>query len=90
MRARFAAAAVRRVRWTEATSQAGNTHRCGAPYGRGMWSLAGTMIGLIGLIAFDDLLEQRPPRHTWLVCLTVVGAVALLMLAAIEVGRLLA
>lgn len=55
-----------------------------------MWALAGTMIGLIGLIAFDDVLEQRPARHTWFASLGLVVGITLVMLAAIEAGRLIA
>lgn len=55
-----------------------------------MWSVAGSLIGLIGLIALDDVLEQRPARHTWAVSFALVGFIALLMLSAIVVGRLIA
>lgn len=55
-----------------------------------MWPLAGTMIGLIGLIAFDDVRERRPARHTWLASFRLVGGIAVVMLATIGAGQLLA
>jgi hypothetical protein len=55
-----------------------------------MWGVAGWLIGLVGLIAIDDALEHRPARHTWMVSFTLVGSIALLMLAAIAAGKLVA
>jgi hypothetical protein len=55
-----------------------------------MWGVAGWLIGVIGLIAVDDGLEGRPARHTWMVSFTLVGSIALLMLAAIGAGKLVA
>ena len=54
-----------------------------------MWPVAGSLIGLIGLIALDDVLERRPARHTWAVSFALVGSLTLLMLSAIVVGRML-
>jgi hypothetical protein len=54
-----------------------------------MWSVAGSLIGLIGIIALDDVLDHRPARHTWLVSFALVAAIALLMLAAVEAGRVI-
>lgn len=54
-----------------------------------MWGVAGWLIGLIGLVALDDVLEHRPARHTWTVSLALVGSIALLMLAAVTGGKLL-
>jgi hypothetical protein len=53
-----------------------------------MWAVAGWLIGLIGLIAFDDVRDNRPVRHTWAVSFALVGSIALLMLSAALVGWL--
>ena len=53
-----------------------------------MWPVAGSLIGLISLIALDDVFEQRPARHTWMMSLALVGSIGLLMLAAVAAGRL--
>lgn len=55
-----------------------------------MWGVAGSLIGLIGLIALDDVLEGRPARHTWAMSFALVGSIALLMLAAVAAGKLIA
>jgi hypothetical protein len=48
------------------------------------------IVGLIGLLALDDVLEGRPARHTWRASLVSIGPLALLMAVAIGAGRLLA
>jgi hypothetical protein len=53
-----------------------------------MWPVAGSLIGLISLIALDDVLDHRPARHTWMVSFALVGSIVLLMLAAVAAGRL--
>ena len=54
-----------------------------------MWPVAGSLIGLISLIALDGVLERRPARQTWAVSFALVGSIALLMLSAVAVGRLI-
>jgi hypothetical protein len=47
------------------------------------------IVGLIGLLALDDVLEGRPARHTWRASLVSISPLALLMAVAIGAGRLL-
>jgi len=59
-------------------------------YGRGaMLPLAECLVGLIGLMALDDVLEGRPARRTWMSSLTAIGAFGLLIATAIGAGALL-
>jgi hypothetical protein len=46
-------------------------------------------VGLIGLVALDDVLSGRPARHTWVVSLALVGGLAVVAAAAIGAGLLL-
>jgi hypothetical protein len=55
-----------------------------------VFTLAECLVGLIGLVALDDVLEGRPTRHTWIASLSFVGALALLLAAAVIAGKLLA
>jgi hypothetical protein len=54
-----------------------------------MLPLAECLVGLIGLMALDDVLEGRPARRTWMSSLTVIGAFGLLLATAIGAGVLL-
>jgi hypothetical protein len=54
-----------------------------------MLPLAECLVGLIGLMALDDVLEGRPARRTWMSSLTVIGAFGLLMATTIGAGALL-
>jgi hypothetical protein len=54
-----------------------------------MFPLAECLVGLVGLMALDDVLEGRSARRTWLSSLKVVGAFGVLMAAAIGAGALL-
>ncbi|HEY1594562.1 MAG TPA: hypothetical protein VGF74_04140 [Thermoleophilaceae bacterium] len=54
-----------------------------------MFTLAECLVGLIGLVALDDVLVGRPARHTWIASLAFVAALAALMVAAIAIGRLI-
>ena len=59
-------------------------------YGRGaMFPLAECLVGLIGLMALDDVLEGRPAWRSWMSSLTVIGAFGLLTATAIGAGALL-
>jgi hypothetical protein len=55
-----------------------------------MLPVAGFLIALIGLQAIDDVHEGRPSAHTWAAGLTLVAAVAGLMILAVATGRLAA
>jgi hypothetical protein len=52
-------------------------------------ALTECLVGLIGLMALDDVLEGRPARQTWTASLVSVGPLALVMAVAIGAGRLL-
>jgi hypothetical protein len=54
-----------------------------------VFTLAECLVGLIGLVALDDVLEGRPARHTWTAAFAFVGALTVLMVAAIGAGHLL-
>jgi hypothetical protein len=54
-----------------------------------MLPLAECLVGLIGLMALDDVLEGRPARRTWTSSLTLMAALGALMGAAIGAGALL-
>lgn len=54
-----------------------------------MFPLAECLVGLIGLMALDDVLEGRPARRTWISSTAVIGALAVVMAAAIGAGSLL-
>ena len=54
-----------------------------------MLALTECLVGLIGLLALDDVLEGRAARHTWKASLVSIGPLALLMAVAIGGGRLL-
>jgi hypothetical protein len=53
-----------------------------------MLPVAECLVGLIGLMALDDVLEGRPTRRTWMSSLTAIGAFGLLMATAIGAGAL--
>lgn len=55
-----------------------------------MWPLAECLVGLIGLVALDDMLEHRSVRHTWAASFALIGGLGLLMVAAVGLGRLIA
>jgi hypothetical protein len=55
-----------------------------------MWPLAECLVGLIGLVALDDVIEHRSVRHTWVTSFALIGGVGLLLVAAIGIGRLIA
>ena len=89
MHGRSAAVMARRVRSTERVHRQATPGARGRPSFAPMWPVAGSLIGLIGLIALDDLFERRPARHTWMVSFALVASIALLMLSAVAVGRLI-
>jgi hypothetical protein len=54
-----------------------------------VFTLAECLVGLIGLLALDDVLEGRAAQHTWLASFAVIGSLSVVMAAAISAGRLL-
>jgi hypothetical protein len=52
-------------------------------------ALTECLVGLVGLLALDDVFEGRSARHTWRASLVSIGPLALLMAVAIVAGRLL-
>ncbi len=79
-----------RARSTSDGSQTRNIRPARLAYLRvAVFSLAECLVGLIGLMALDDVLEGRPARRTWGSALAVIGTLAALMAAAIGAGSLL-
>jgi hypothetical protein len=59
-------------------------------YGRHrMWPLAEMVVGLIALVALDDVLEGRASRRTWKTAASLISGVGAIMAGAVALGSAL-
>jgi hypothetical protein len=54
-----------------------------------MWPLAEMLVGLIALVALNDVLEGRASRHTWKTAFSLVSGVGAIMAGAVALGSVL-
>ena len=54
-----------------------------------MWPLAEMLVGLIALVALDDVLEGRAARHTWKAAFSLVSGLGAIVFGAVAFGSAL-